>query len=122
MVMLYIPINPILTGGGGVNLTPPLHEIRDWVATAADRDASFYDFFFQVLRIFWYQVCENRTIGRKVTRLFVLARRLKICPKSAILHMFVYKNTWKLLIFLKCSKTVFILSFWPCAQFLISSN
>ena len=43
----------------------------------------FITFFFQVLRIFWYQVCENRTVGREVTWRFVLARGHKICPKSA---------------------------------------
>ena len=77
-------LNPILTGGGGGGTPPPLHEIRDCLATAADRDTPvFMTFFFQVLRIFWYQVCENRTVGREVTWRFVLARRHKICPKFA---------------------------------------
>ena len=70
--------NPILTGGP----PPPPVQIRDCLVTAADRDTPFHDFFFQVLRIFWYQVCENRTIGRKVTWRFVLARWHKICPNS----------------------------------------
>ena len=38
---------------------------------------------FELKFNFWYQVCENRTVGREVTRRFVLARRHKICPKSA---------------------------------------
>ena len=53
-------------------------------------------FFFQVLCIFWYQVCENQTIGREVTWCFVLARQHKICPKS-VFCMLVYKthgNYW----------------------------
>ena len=39
------------------------------------------------------------------------------------LHFAIYvcvQNTWKLLIFLKCTKTVFMLSLGPFAQFLIS--
>ena len=77
-------LNPILTGGGGGSIWPPpctksLTAVRPpQIATRL-----FMSFFFQVLRIFWYQVCENRTIGREVTQRFVLARRLKICPKPA---------------------------------------
>ena len=109
-----VKFNPILTGGW----VPPVW--NPWPPQIATR--LFMSFFFQVLRIFWYQVCENRTIGRKVTWRFVLARRHKICPKSAFCIYVFVQNTWKLLIFLKCSKTVFILSFWPFAQFLISWN
>ena len=116
-------LNPILTGGGGGQFDPPCTK-----STTASRPPQiatrlFMTFFFQVLRIFWYQVCENWTIGREVTWRFVLSRRHKICPKSAFCIMFeCVQNTWKLLIILKCSKTVFILSFWPFAQFLISWN
>ena len=80
-------LNPILTGGGG-SIWPPPPLLSCFHA--------FMTFFFQVLRIFWYQVCENRTVGRKVTWRFVLARRQKICPKSAFCR-FVYKthgNYW----------------------------
>ena len=76
-------LNPILTGGGGVNLTPPCTKSVTASRPPLIATRFFMTFFFQVLRIFWYQVCENRTIGREVTQLFVLARRLKICPKSA---------------------------------------
>ena len=76
------PFNPILTGGG-VNLTPPCTKSATVSRPPLIATRLFMTFFFQVLRIFWYQVCENRTIGREVTRLFVLARRLKNCPKSA---------------------------------------
>ena len=72
-------LNPILTGGGGVNLTPPppctKSATTSWLPQIATR--LFMSFFFQVLRIFWYQVWENRTIGREVTWHFVLARDLK---------------------------------------------
>ena len=43
-------LNPILTGGGGGGqFDPPLHEICDCVATAADRDTLFHDFFLSSL-------------------------------------------------------------------------
>ena len=56
-------------GGGGSICPPPLYVICDCLATAADRDVPFHDFFLSslTLRIFGYQVCENRTIGREVT-------------------------------------------------------
>ena len=76
-------VNPILTGGGGVNLTPPCTKSATASRPPQIATRLFMTFFFQVLRIFWYQVCENRTVGREVTRRFVLARRHKICPKSA---------------------------------------
>ena len=74
-------INPILTGG--VNLTPPCTKSATASRPPQIATRLFMTFFFQVLRIFWYQVYENRTIGREVTWRFVLARRPKICPKSA---------------------------------------
>ena len=76
--------NPILTGGGGGGqFDPPVR--NPWLPRdrRRSRQRLFMSFFFQVLRIFWYQVCENRTISREVTWRFVLARRHKICPKSA---------------------------------------
>ena len=79
---VWVPFNPILTGGGG-----QFDRDCSKSATAARppqiATCLFMSFFFQVLRIFWYQVSENQTIGREVTQRFVLARRLKICPKSA---------------------------------------
>ena len=84
---------------GGGQFDPPPYEIST-VSIARD----IMTFFFQVLRIFWYQVCD-RTIGREVTRLFVLARRLKM-PKIRILHMFMYHM--EITDFLK----MLILSFW----------
>ena len=81
-ILQILSFNPILTGGGG-QFDPPCTK-----STTASRPPQiatrlFMTFFFQVLRIFWYQVSENRTVGREVTRRFVLARRHKICPKSA---------------------------------------
>ena len=77
--------NPILTGGGGGGqFDPPLHEIRNCLATAADRDTPFCDFFLSSLtHLLIPSLRKNRTIGREVTWRFVLARRPKICPKSA---------------------------------------
>ena len=82
LLRILAPINPILTGGG-VNLTPPCTKFATVSRPPLIATRLFMTFFFQVLRIFWYQVCENRTIGREGTQLFVLARRLKNCPKSA---------------------------------------
>ena len=96
-IYCHFCINPILTGGGGVNLTPPCTKSATVSRPPLIATRFFMTFFFQVLRIFWYQVCENRTIAREVTRLLVLARRLKICTKIRILHMFMYNthgNYW----------------------------
>ena len=41
--------NPILIGGGGGSIWPPLYEIRDCLVTAADRDTPFHDFFLSSL-------------------------------------------------------------------------
>ena len=103
-------------GGGGVNLTPPAWNPRLPRNRHRSQHALFVTFFFQVLRIFWYQICENRTIGREVTWRFVLARRPKNLPKIRIFAYVCVQNTWKLLIFLKCTKIVFILSLGPLAQ------
>ena len=74
--------NPILTGGGG-QFDPPCTKSATVSRPPQIATRLFMTFFFQVLRIFWYQICENRTIGREVTWRFVLTRRHKICPKSA---------------------------------------
>ena len=112
---------PYLNWGGG-QFDPPCTKSVTAAQPPQIATRLIMSFFFQVLRIFWYQVCENRTIGREVTWRLVLACRHKIRPKSAFCIYVCVQNTWKLLIFLKCSKTVFILSFWPFAQFLISWN
>ena len=78
-----IRVNPILTGGGGSIWPPPCTKSATAARPPQIATRLFTSFFFQVLRIFWYQVCENQTIGREVTWRFVLARRHKICPKSA---------------------------------------
>ena len=113
-------VNPILTGGGSI-WPPPCTKSATASRPPQIAKRLFMTFFFQVLRIFWYQVCENRTVGREVTWRFVLARRHKICPKSAFCIGLCTKHM-EITDFLKCTKTVFILSFWPFAQFLISWN
>ena len=111
-----ILFNPILTGGVEVNPPPPCTKSATMSRPPLIATRFFMTFFFQVLRIFWYQVCENRTIGREVTQLFVLARRLSKFAQNPHFAYVSVQSTWKLLIFLKCSNSVFILSFWPFAQ------
>ena len=56
--------NPILTGGGG-QFDLPLYEIRDGLATAADRDTPFHHFFsFKSYTSFDTKFAK---IGREVT-------------------------------------------------------
>ena len=100
--MCLFPFNPTLTGGGQFD-PPPLHEIRDCVATAADRDTPFHDFFLSSL-----------------THLLIPSLRKSDHRSRGHATFCCVQDTWKLLLFLKCSKTVFILSFWPFAQFIIS--
>ena len=83
-----LQFNPILTGGG--QFDPPLHEIRDCVATAVDRDAPFHDFFLSSLT--HLLIPSSRGHATFCTR--TSAQNL---PKIHILHMFVYKthgNYW----------------------------
>ena len=70
----------IQLGGGGRSIWPPC--IKSATASRPPQIAThlFRSFFFQVLLIFWYQVCETRTMGREVTWRFLLARRIKLCP------------------------------------------
>ena len=97
LLSLLTPVfNPILTGGG-VNLTPPC--TKSVTASRPPQIATrlFVTFFFQVLRIFWYQVCENRTIGREGHVTFCTRTSAQNLPKIRILLMFVYKthgNYW----------------------------
>ena len=82
-------LNPILTGGGGV---PPLHEIRDCLATAADRDTPFHDFFLSSLAhllIPSLRKSDRRSRGHVTFCTRTLAQNL---PKICILHRFVYKT------------------------------
>ena len=99
-IHIKIPsINPYLNSGGGVNLTPPLHEIRDCVATAADRDTPFYDFFLSSLT--HLLIPSLRKSGPSVARSrnFLYSH---VGSKFAQNPHFAYvcvQNTWKLLIF-----------------------
>ena len=114
-----LKLNPILTGGGG-QFDPPLHEIRDCVATAADRDTPYHDFFLSCLThllIPSLQKSDHRSRGHATFCTRTSAQNL---PKICILHMFVYKTHGNYWFFFLSSKTVFILSLWPFAQFLIS--
>ena len=83
----YPCLNPIPRGGGGGGgqFDPPT--VRNlWVPRDHRKSghAFLWVFFFKVLRVFWHQVNENRTIGREIMWCFVLARRHKIylCTKS----------------------------------------
>ena len=113
-------LNPILTGGGSIwpppARNPRLRRDRRW-----SRHAFLWLFSFKSYASFDTKFAK---IGPSVARSrnFLYSH---VGSKFAQNPHFAYvcvQNTWKLLIFKKCSKTVFILSFWPFAQFLISSN
>ena len=114
-------LKPILTGGGGVNLTPPVQNPRLPRDRRRSRHAFSWVFSFKSYASFDTKFAK---IGPSVARSHdVLYSHVGI--KFAQNLHFAYvcvQNTWKLLIFLKCTKTLFILSFWPFAQFLISWN
>ena len=93
-----IRINPILTGGGGSIWPPPLYKIRNCLATAADRDAPFHEFFLSSLThllipSLWKSDHRTRGHGTFCTR--TSAQNLLKIRISII--MFVYKthgNYW----------------------------
>ena len=96
----YAKLNPILTGGGGggVNLTPPPPCTKSATASRPPQIVTrlFMTLFFQVLRIFWYQ-----SVARSRDVLYS-----HVGTKFAQNLHFAYvcvQNTWKLLIFLKCT-------------------
>ena len=76
---IILLLNPILTGGGSI-WPPPARNPRLPRDRRRSRHAFSWLFSFKS-SIFWYQVCENRTV-REVTWRFVLARRHKICPSA----------------------------------------
>ena len=87
---LLMFVNPILTGGG--QFDPPLHEIRDCLATAADRDTPFHDFFLSSLAhllIPSLRKSDRRSRGHATFCTRTSAQNL---PKICILHRFVYKT------------------------------
>ena len=106
--LLNFPFNPILTGGGGQFDTPPARKSATTLATAADRDTPFHD-------LFSFKSCAS--FDTKFAKIGLSVARSRDVLYSHVgtkfaqnLHFcigFVYKNTWKLLIFLKCTKTVF---------------
>ena len=114
--------NPILTGGGGLIWPPP--PVRN-PRLPRDRRKSRHAFSW----VFSFKSCASfdtkfAKIGPSVARSHDVLYSHVGTKLAQNLH-FAYvcvQNTWKLLIFLKCTKTVFILSFWPFAQFLISWN
>ena len=110
-------VNPILTGGGG----PPVRNPRLPRDRRRSRHVFSWVFSFKSYASFDTKFAK---IGPSVARSHDVLYS-HVGPKFAQNLHFAYvcvQNTWKLLIFLKCNKTVFILSFWPFAQFLISWN
>ena len=79
-------------GGGGVNLTPPLYEIRDCLATAADRDAPFHDFFLSSLTHLLIPSLRKSDLRSRGHMTFCTLTSAQNLPKICILHMFVYKT------------------------------
>ena len=103
--------NPILTGGvNWYSPPPPLHEIRDFSWLFAFKSYASFDTKFAKIEP---SVARTRDI-------LYLHVGTKFAQNPHFAYMFVYKK--KLLIFLKCIKTVFILSLGPFAQFSISWN
>ena len=116
-----VHFNPILTGGGGVNLTPPARNPR----LPRDRRRSWHAFSW-LFSFKSYASFDTKfaKIGPSVARSRDVLYSHVGTKFAQNLH-FAYvcvQNTWILLIFLKCTKTVFILSLGPFAQFSISWN
>ena len=112
--------NAYICNWGGQFAPPPPVRNPHCLATAADRDTPFHEFFLSSLThllIPSLRKSDHRSRGH-VT--FCTRKSAQNLPKIRILHYVC--NTWKLLIFLKCTNTVFILSLGPFAQFLISWN
>ena len=113
--------NPILTGGGGQFDPPPAQNPRLCRDRRCSRHAFSWLFSFKSYASFDTKFAK---IGPSVARSrnFLYSHvGSKLAQNPYFAYVYV-QNTWKLLIFLKCSKSVFILSFWPFAQFLISWN
>ena len=94
--MLNNVFNPILTGGGG-QFDPPLHEIRDCLATATDRDTPFRDFFLSSLTHLLIPSLWKSDLRSRGHVTFCTGTSAQNLPKIGILHMFVYKthgNYW----------------------------
>ena len=124
MVIFQTWFNPILTGGS--NLTPPpspelnvsylLYVIRDCLTTAADYDAPFH-YFFLLSSLDTSFDTRFAKIGPSVARSLEVLY-LHVGTKFAKNPHFACLCTKHKEIFLKCTKTVFILSLGPFAQFL----
>ena len=103
-------INPILTGG--VNLTPPVRNPR------LPRDTPFVTFSFKSYASFDTKFAK---IGPSVARSHdVLYSHVgtKFAQKSAFCIYVCVQNTWKLLIFLKCTKQCLFCLFGHLHNFL----
>ena len=79
-------------GGGGGQFDPPLHEIRDCVATAADRDTPFHDFFLSSLTHLLIPSLRKLDHQSRGHATFCTRPSAQNLPKIRILHMFVYKT------------------------------
>ena len=118
MTLKYLKqtFNPILTGE--VTLTPPPPPPK-----ICDRRRSRHTFSLLFsFKSYAYVDTKFAKIGTSVARSRDVLYS-HIGTKFAQNPHFAYvcvQNTWKLLIFLKCTKTVFILSLGPFAQFSIS--
>ena len=115
-------LNPIYTGGGGgggVNdptPPPPLARNPRPASRPPQIAARLFMTFSSLTHLFipslrksdhrsrWHMTFCTRTSAQNL-------------PKTGILHYVCVQNTWKLLIFLKCTKTVFILSFAAVGPF-----
>ena len=118
LLSLNVPFNPYPTGGGGVNLTPPPPVRNLWLPCDRRRSRHAFSWLFPFKSYASFDTKFAVKIGPSVARsrdVLYFARRHKIYPKSAFCICLCYKHTWKLLIFLKCTKTMLILSLGPFA-------
>ena len=82
--------NPNCTRGGGPH-RPPLDKFCHARKTATLSAAPLHDFSFEVLRIFWHQICKNRTSRYGVTWPFATKGQ----PKKWDFFYFVNKTNGK---------------------------
>ena len=111
---MWHQFNPILTGGGGgVNLTPPARNPRLCRDCRWSRHAFSWLFSFKSYASFDTKFAK---IGPSVARShnFLYSHVGSKFAKNPHFAYVYVQNTWKLLIFLKCSKSVFIVFLAIC--------
>ena len=116
LFFLVVMLNPILTGG---SIWPPCTKsaTASWPPQIATH--LFINFSFKSYASFDTQVVKIGPLVARSCDVLYSHVGTKFAQNPHFAYVCV-QNTWKLLIFLKCTITVFILSLGPFAQFLIS--